>query len=257
MFPALHYHLCGATKRECDFDCKVCGSLKREMPRLARNQFVLGCCHRCASYKGCDSVLQHTKHLTDGSGIAKPAAPAEAVAERTNASARTSASSEAANGDSLAVLVVDDNALFLESAVEYLARDPALKVQGAADGHEALRAIKQLRPDAVILDLMMQGLNGFDVCRLIRRSSGEKKVHIVILSGFASKDVIENAKACGADLCLAKPIELAHLRRAIMTLTRGEGQDGGGGHPAGRTAPRAESDGASERKSEYPQASVN
>jgi CheY-like chemotaxis protein len=155
------------------------------------------------------------------------------------------------------VLVVDDNALFLESAVEYLAHDPELRVQGAADGLEALRVMNHLRPDVVVLDLMMYGLSGFDLCRLIKKTMGEKKIHVVILSGFTSSEVIENAKACGADLCLAKPIGLGDLRTAMMTLARGESQDGGSGQPAGLAAPRAESGRPQEVKSQHPRASVN
>ena len=257
MFPSLHYHLCRPTKRKCDFECKMCGCIVREMPRLSGSHFVLGCCHRCTSYKGCDCVQRHTERLTAGSGVATAAAPVAAVAGGKDASAQTGAPSELASGSPLAVLVVDDNALFLESAVGYLARDPVLKVRGAADGHEALRALNELKPDVVVLDLMMQGLNGFDVCRLIRKSAGERKIHVVILSGFASQDVIEMARTCGADLCLAKPIELGDLRRAMMTLARGEGQDGGSGQPAGLAAPRAESGDPSPARSDQPKASLN
>jgi CheY-like chemotaxis protein len=257
MFPPLHYHLCRATKRTCAFDCRMCGCLVREIPRLLGSHFVLGCCHRCASYEGCDCVQRHVERLTTGSGVANSAAPVEAVARETDGTVRASGPSEAASGGSLAVLVVDDNAVFLESAVEYLARDSTLKVQGAADGHEALRAMNQLRPDVVVLDLMMQGLNGFDICRLIKKSVGEKKVHVLILSGFASKDAIDTARNCGADLCLAKPIRLGDLKNAMMTLARGAGQDGGSGHPAGLAAPRAESGDSNQSKSEHPPAPVN
>ena len=149
-----------------------------------------------------------------------------------SAGARQGATRASWTGDSVTALIVDDNALFRDCAVEYLSRDPAFKVQGAGDGHEALRIMALLQPDIVILDLRMQGLDGFDVCRLIRKSAGEKRIHVVILTGFASDEIVESAKSCGADLCLAKPIELADLRRAMMMLARGDDQDGGSGQPA-------------------------
>ena len=72
--PNPHYHLCrSATSRTaplCAFDCRRCGRLIREMPRLSSAQhFAYGCCHRCASYQGCDFVEMHHRVLEQPIGV--------------------------------------------------------------------------------------------------------------------------------------------------------------------------------------------
>jgi hypothetical protein len=59
--PNPHYHLCRYAATTCDFNCKLCGRLTREMPRLGAAHFAYGCCHRCAEYRGCDFVERHRK----------------------------------------------------------------------------------------------------------------------------------------------------------------------------------------------------
>ncbi len=59
--PNPHYHLCRLALAACDFNCKRCGRLSREMPILTPAHFAYGCCHRCAAYQGCDFMDQHRK----------------------------------------------------------------------------------------------------------------------------------------------------------------------------------------------------
>ena len=62
--PNPHYHLCKPAATACDFNCKRCGRLIREMSRLSSAQhFAYGCCHRCTRYQGCDFVDKHRKVL--------------------------------------------------------------------------------------------------------------------------------------------------------------------------------------------------
>ena len=61
--PNPHYHLCHVTAT-CTFDCRRCGKLTQEMPRLSSAQhFAYGCCHRCSGYQGCDFVGRHRRAL--------------------------------------------------------------------------------------------------------------------------------------------------------------------------------------------------
>ena len=57
--PNPHYHLCKLVLAACDFNCKRCGRLTREMPHLIPAHFAYGCCHRCAAYRGCNFMDRH------------------------------------------------------------------------------------------------------------------------------------------------------------------------------------------------------
>jgi hypothetical protein len=61
--PDPHYHVCRLALTACDFNCKRCGRLIREMARLIPAHFTYGCCHRCAAYQGCDFLDRHRKVL--------------------------------------------------------------------------------------------------------------------------------------------------------------------------------------------------
>ena len=64
--PNPHYHLCRSAVKACDFDCKVCGRLTREMAHLIAAHFAYGCCHRCAAYQGCNFMDRHRGVLEAG-----------------------------------------------------------------------------------------------------------------------------------------------------------------------------------------------
>ena len=64
--PNPHYHLCRLAVTACDFNCKRCGRLTREMPHLIPAHFAYGCCHRCAAYRGCNFMDRHRRVLAGG-----------------------------------------------------------------------------------------------------------------------------------------------------------------------------------------------
>jgi CheY-like chemotaxis protein len=217
--PAPHFHLCGPTRRDCDLNCKVCGKLIREMPHFPSSHFVFGCCHRCAEYLRCDFVERHRESLQGEAESAELVTELAAVSAMPDTEHRRPSVPGIAP-DSLRILLLDDNAEFRTSAVEYLALDPALKVFGAADGYTALHIAHEFRPTVVVCDLMMEGMNGFDFCRNLRKSDCRADVHVLALTGFASKDMVEKALSCGAERCLSKPIRLQELKAVIMEAAR-------------------------------------
>jgi len=135
----------------------------------------------------------------------------------------------------LRVLVVDDDAAFRESATEFLGRQPNMRVRQAADGFAAGRQVSEFQPHIVILDLLMAGMNGLDVCRNIKASPRSRQTRILVLTGYATTENIEKAKEGGADLCMAKPVGLDELHDAVLRLARGssdaEGVSGSGTAP--------------------------
>jgi len=124
------------------------------------------------------------------------------------------------------VLVVDDDAKTVELVKLYLNRD-GYKVLVAYDGVEALRLARQSHPDLVVLDLMLPGCDGLEVCRTLR---DESDVPIIMLTARTTEDDKLTGLNLGADDYVTKPFspkELAARVRAVLrrlpeeTLQRG------------------------------------
>jgi len=125
------------------------------------------------------------------------------------------------------VLVVDDDEAFRDSVVDFLGRDDAIEVREAEDGFAAGLLVADFQPDVVILDLLMPRLDGFETCEQLKSREQSRDVRILVLTGFATDENMRKAQACGADGCLAKPIGLDELRKAVLALAwerKGVGQ---------------------------------
>ena len=110
------------------------------------------------------------------------------------------------------VLVVDDHPEIRDLMVKILERR-GYRVSTASDGHDALTQFASARPDLVITDLSMPGLNGYQLCRLIR---GISSVPVLIMS--AQKGVEEKAYEMGADAFVSKPFDMEALWAEIDEL---------------------------------------
>src|SRR5687768_15094938 len=116
------------------------------------------------------------------------------------------------------LIVEDDNNL--RDGLEYNLKREGYEVLAAADGHEGIRLAYDARPDLVILDLMLPGVNGYDVCRAVRK---ELTVPILMLS--AREEEIDKVLGLelGADDYMTKPFSLRELlARVHAMLRRGE-----------------------------------
>ncbi len=125
------------------------------------------------------------------------------------------------------VLVVDDDHAFRDSVVDFLGSDDAIDVREAEDGFAAGLLVGDFDPQVVVLDLLMPRLDGFETCQRLKAREQSRDVRVLILTGFATDENILRARACGADVCLAKPIGLDELRRAVLALAwerKGVGQ---------------------------------
>jgi len=114
------------------------------------------------------------------------------------------------------ILVVDDDPSLAEMLTIVL-RGEGFDTAVIGDGTQALTAVRELRPDLVLLDLMLPGMNGIDVCRVLRADSG---VPIVMLTAKTDTiDVVEGLEA-GADDYVAKPFKAKELVARIKTRLR-------------------------------------
>ena len=117
------------------------------------------------------------------------------------------------------VLVVDDEERIRELAELALGRHPALEPLVAADGPSALQLCRDVHPDLVFLDVMMPGMDGYDVCRALKQDSATADIKVIVLTAFAQHSTMQQALAAGADDYMTKPFRPAQLvEKAIEIL---------------------------------------
>jgi DNA-binding response OmpR family regulator len=115
------------------------------------------------------------------------------------------------------VLVVDDDSAIRQLLTDVLEIE-GHEVQAVADGLAALRALEAVRPDFVVLDVMMPNLDGYGVLRAIRQRAGTP-VPVLMLTAAAEPDAAARAWAGGVDFYLAKPFgpdEVINLLNAVL-----------------------------------------
>ncbi|NIP71902.1 MAG: response regulator [Gammaproteobacteria bacterium] len=116
----------------------------------------------------------------------------------------------------LRVLVVDDDRQFAEYVAELLARASERVVTALAyDGFDAGHQVHAFRPHIVLLDLMMPGLDGVEVCRLLKSDAVTRGIRVVAMTGYPSHGRVDEVLAAGAVACLAKPFKKQELLDAV------------------------------------------
>lgn len=112
------------------------------------------------------------------------------------------------------ILVVDDNEGLVELLDRYLSGHDC-RVVTTASGAEGLQLAQELRPDALILDVMMPGKSGWEILQILRSQPHTATIPIIICSVFNDPDL---AYALGASRFLAKPISRDHILDALREL---------------------------------------
>jgi putative two-component system response regulator len=117
------------------------------------------------------------------------------------------------------ILIVDDESA-ARAALEALLRREGFDVRDASDGPSALAECATFRPDLILLDILMPGINGFEVCRRIKATPETRLTPVVLITGLsATEDRIEGINA-GADDFLSKPIDINELLARTRSLLR-------------------------------------
>jgi two-component system, cell cycle response regulator DivK len=119
--------------------------------------------------------------------------------------------------DDVVVLIAEDqpdNQVILQMVVESLV---GARVVLAANGVSVLALVARERPDLILLDLMMPGLDGFEVARQLKADASTAGIPIVAVSALARPDDREAALAAGCDDFVRKPFELDELEAKIRT----------------------------------------
>lgn len=117
------------------------------------------------------------------------------------------------------ILVVDDDFATRLLASEALIADGFAPVE-AEDGHEALAEFDRQTPDAILLDINMPGLDGYEVCRRVRQRPGGHTTSILVMTASDDVDAVERAFASGATDFLTKPLNLPLLAHRVRYMLR-------------------------------------
>lgn len=118
------------------------------------------------------------------------------------------------------ILIADDEPNIVIS-LEYLMRREGHEVSVARDGDEALEMIRREPPDLVLLDAMMPGKNGFEVCQAVRGDDQLAKVRIVMLTAKGRETDIAKGKALGVDAYIVKPFSTRELAEKVRSMLAG------------------------------------
>jgi two-component system alkaline phosphatase synthesis response regulator PhoP len=116
------------------------------------------------------------------------------------------------------ILVVDDEPEIVEFIKDLLTDNVPHQFESASDGFSAGRLIQTFSPDLVILDLLLPGVDGFQVCKMIRNDNETKGAKILAITGYDSMDVKTKIIDSGADDYLGKPLEMQPTLDKICTL---------------------------------------
>jgi two-component system nitrate/nitrite response regulator NarL len=118
------------------------------------------------------------------------------------------------------VLLADDHPIFLEGIARVLGERPDILVVGsAADGTEALAALRADPPDVALLDLRLPGLSGLEVLRAVRRD--DLPTRVILLTGETSAEAVLDAVAEGAAGYLTKSAHRTAIADAVVAVGRG------------------------------------
>lgn len=118
-------------------------------------------------------------------------------------------------------MAVDDDEDFLYIVKKILERE-GYCVETVTNGWECLRRIEKSRPDLLILDVVMPGLDGLETCKRVKEDPDTCSIPVLILSIRREREDVERSiEYAGADSHLAKPVEIQELVRKVRELTGG------------------------------------
>ena len=112
------------------------------------------------------------------------------------------------------VLVVEDDD-HIAAALEYVVHGAGMTSLRAATGDAALAMLADLRPDLILLDIMLPGVSGYQICSFVRRDPALRGVRILMMTARGSAQEQRRAISHGADGFISKPFDLGALRAEI------------------------------------------
>jgi DNA-binding response OmpR family regulator len=131
------------------------------------------------------------------------------------------------------ILVVEDSPTQAQHLARLLAEEAGWTVRLAADGIEALAEVRRRRPDLVISDIAMPGMDGFTLCRTLKDDPDYAAIPVLLLTRLSTLQDIVRGLEAGADAFVRKPYEAAELRARVRRLLRRTEDGAAAGERAG------------------------
>lgn len=117
------------------------------------------------------------------------------------------------------ICIVDDNQMAREVIADLLSTE-GYEVSVASSGPEIIERIGDMQPDVILMDVMMPGMSGYDVCRVLKQENPWKHIPIILVTALNGReDMLQGLKA-GADEFLSKPVNGSELRARVRTMLR-------------------------------------
>ena len=113
------------------------------------------------------------------------------------------------------VLIIDDSPT-IRRIVQSVFEREGFEVSFASEGGEGVRLALMNPPNIIILDIMMEGLHGFEVCKMLRANSSMRRTAIIIMSGRSYKPDIDMAMELGADSYIVKPFSSEEILKIAI-----------------------------------------
>jgi DNA-binding response OmpR family regulator len=117
------------------------------------------------------------------------------------------------------ILLVDDEAGFAELLRDLLTMD-GYEVEVAHDGEEGIAKLSTFTPDAIISDIVMPRLSGFDMFKKIRATPATASIPFLFITGFQDDRVLQEARKIGAFGILKKPIDIEQIEERLKGLLK-------------------------------------
>ncbi|MFC4263268.1 PleD family two-component system response regulator [Ferruginibacter yonginensis] len=115
------------------------------------------------------------------------------------------------------ILVVDDDPYILMS-LEFLMKKNGYDVMVARNGNEALELLNQSVPNLVLLDIMMPDVDGYEICKHIKKTEALKNIHVIFMSAKTKDADIKKGYEVGAALYVKKPFSTRELVKNIQEI---------------------------------------
>lgn len=125
------------------------------------------------------------------------------------------------------ILIVDDEP-HVVVPIQFLMEQQKHRVMIAERGEDALDLIYQYKPDLVLLDITLPGIDGYEVCEIVRLNPNYRNVKIIFLTARGREEEIVKGLALGADAYIVKPYSNAELVAAVKAVIENADEEAGG-----------------------------
>ncbi len=115
------------------------------------------------------------------------------------------------------ILIVDDEPNIV-IPIQFLMEQNGFSVSVAYNGREAMEAVSTFQPDLIILDIMLPGMDGFEICQRIRENPAWSNIKIIIVTAMGREANMAKGIALGADAYIIKPFSNAYIVQQVNTL---------------------------------------